>query len=77
MTGCLAYLIQDPADKSLALVVADTNKNQHHVFPISVEVAARLAAECSDRIRVYLGAVDLKRAHGEIVSALSNEWDKP
>ena len=69
--SCLAYIVQDPADKSLALVVVDPVKSEHAVYPISIQVAARLGAECSDRVNVHLGAIDLKRAHEELATALS------
>jgi maltodextrin utilization protein YvdJ len=58
------------------LCVMDRDKQQYHMFPLSLGNASRLAYECSGILNTALGAVSDKFATQEIVAQLIDQWGR-
>jgi hypothetical protein len=74
--GTICYIVQQTVGAPLSLCVMDRDKEQYHVFPISLANASRLAAECSAAVNSALGGVSDKHAVQDIAKVLSGEWGR-
>jgi len=69
-----AYIVQANRDAPILLCVRDYERGGYHQFELDIQNVARLAAECSDRVSIALGAVDMKSAGQESAKLLSALW---
>lgn len=64
--GAIIYVLQEHKGAPLKLCVMDQDREQFHIFPLSILNASRLVAECGGAVNSYLGGEDLKFAHQEL-----------
>lgn len=70
----ICYIVQENRNAPLYLSVMDQENGQYHMFPLSVNGAARLGYECSAAVHLAISGHSLTHSFREVAAVLQKLW---